>query len=1076
MKLDKPLITRTKVLLPRRPATLLTRERLLDLLCDLLDYRLIITAAPAGYGKTSLLIDLAHHVKLPVCWYALDSLDQDPHRFLAYFIASIADRFSDFGSQSSAALQTAISSGFDTDQLVSIVTNEIYEHVQEHFVLVLDDYHLVGDNQVINRFISRFVETVDENCHLIISSRTLLTLPDLPLMVARSQVGGLEFKDLAFRADEIQTLMLQNYHLTMPISEAERLAQETEGWITGLLLSAQTMWQGMADRARLARVSGVGLYDYLAQQVLDQQSSPVREFLLRTSLLDEFDAALCAAVLGPDENWEHLIDVVLRSNLFVLPVDNGDTWIRYHHLFRDFLQTQLTQRHPEQREHILRRLGAVYAERAEWEKAHDIYWRLADMPATADLIEQAGPSLVKSGRWTTLAGWIDALPAEVLASYPGLLSLRGFTAVELGEAERGLALLNQAETIFRQTRDVTRLARTLVRRAVDRRLLGEYLASLADADEALALSRRNRDMLAIQAEAQRAKGGSLYQLGRLNEAIEWLAQSLQAYTALGDEQNMAMLLMELGLAYMDTGRYNQALTHYDRALSFWRKTGDLFRQANLLNNLGVLRHLQGDYEQARQLLEEAIDCARRCGYARIEASALSSLGDLYADLDAFDAASDAYRQADRIVQQTGERFLLLYLNLAQSALSRLSGDRVQARVLLEAAQPVAQTSGSSFEQGLWRREAGRGALAEGNALQAVTHLDEATRYFDNGGQTIEAACTSVALAVAHWASENKEMAMTHLGRALHIASSLESQHPLVIAGRPVQKLLMAAQNTETIGLQVFGLLRQIAQFEQQMPALRRRLRRQASTISLTPPRLYFQALGSVRVVVNERQVTNAEWQAQVARDLFFCLLAHPNGLTKEAVGAIFWPESTPAQLKLQFKQTVYRLRRVLGQDIVLLDQDRYHANRALDYEYDVEAFLEKLSQAQAATDRTERAGAYRAALDLYTGPYLPDIEGIWACPERVRLQQAFVGAALAVAESYLETGEYEAAVDYCQRVLAQDSCQEEAYRLIMRAYAGLGNQAEVTRQFDRCRLALLQEVNVPLAPQTEELYKRLSLR
>jgi DNA-binding SARP family transcriptional activator len=259
-----------------------------------------------------------------------------------------------------------------------------------------------------------------------------------------------------------------------------------------------------------------------------------------------------------------------------------------------------------------------------------------------------------------------------------------------------------------------------------------------------------------------------------------------------------------------------------------------------------------------------------------------------------------------------------------------------------------------------------------------------------------------------------------------------------------------------------------------MPVLRRRLRRQASTVPLTPPKLYFQALGSVQVLVDGKPVTSAEWQAQVARDLLFCLLAHPKGLTKEAVGVIFWPESSPAQLKLHFKQTVYRLRRVLGQDVVLLDQDRYRINRALDYEYDVEVFLEKLAQAQATTDRAGRAVAFRAAADLYTGPYLPDVDGTWVYPEWVRLQQAFVKAVLAVAGFFLETGEYGATVDYCERVLAQDPCQEEAHRLVMRAYAAMGNQAAVTRQFERCRQASLQEANAPLAPQTEALYKRLT--
>jgi LuxR family maltose regulon positive regulatory protein len=331
-------------------------------------------------------------------------------------------------------------------------------------------------------------------------------------------VGGLSFDELAFRPEEIQTLVLQNHSLTIPDAVAEEMARETEGWITGLLLSTQTMWwQGMANRTRVARVSGVGLYDYLAQQVLDQQPPPVRDFLLRTSILEEFDADLCEAVLGPaayptGENWQGLISSVLRSNLFVQPVGDEGMWLRYHHLFRDFLQARLAEEQPDEETHILRRLGAVYAERRQWEKAYALYQRLADVESVADLIETAGLSMRRGGQLKTLSEWIDALPAEKLNSRSTLLSLCGIAATNLGETEHGLSLLNQAEALARSRGNSSELAYALVWRAVAYRFLGNYKASLADAEEALAIAEAEESLGDVQAEAS-------YRIGQLYHSI-----------------------------------------------------------------------------------------------------------------------------------------------------------------------------------------------------------------------------------------------------------------------------------------------------------------------------------------------------------------------------------------------------------------------------------------------------------------------------------------------------------------------------------------------------------------------------
>src|SRR5689334_22838688 len=115
-------ITRTKVVLPRRRSDLVTRPRLLTLLEDLLDYRLVLVAAPPGSGKTTMLVDMAHQGTLPICWYALDPLDRDPHRFIAHLIAAIAQRFPGFGAHSFAVLQE--SPRLDIPRLVTTIVNE----------------------------------------------------------------------------------------------------------------------------------------------------------------------------------------------------------------------------------------------------------------------------------------------------------------------------------------------------------------------------------------------------------------------------------------------------------------------------------------------------------------------------------------------------------------------------------------------------------------------------------------------------------------------------------------------------------------------------------------------------------------------------------------------------------------------------------------------------------------------------------------------------------------------------------------------------------------------------------------
>jgi LuxR family transcriptional regulator, maltose regulon positive regulatory protein len=1074
--MESPIpVTLTRTLLPRRRSDLMSRERLLTLLYELLDNKLTIVAAPAGYGKTSLLIDFASHIEYPVCWYSIDSLDRDPQRFLAYFISALHVKFPKFGERSMAALASAIQSDFNLDHLTTIIINDAYENISEHFVIVLDDYHLVDGSKPVDQFVSRFIQDVDENGHMMIASRTLLTLPDFPLMVARAQVGGLSFEELAFQSEELQSLLLKNYQLSISDEASFDLITQTEGWITGLLLSTQAIQKKIPDRRRVAKVSGVGLNEYF-EQVLIQLPAEIQKFLLRSSLLEEYDARLCEEVIGTaldlkDENWDGLVDSIQRSNLFVLTVGEDDIWLRYHHLFRDFLQSRMRRESPDETRRIQQGLAEYMTRKGDWEAAYRFYQHLSDYLGMADLIEQSGSVLMSSGRMQLLAKWLGDLPPDLIDARPALISLQGSLAILQGNSEHGIELLEKV--IEGQHQDEKLIARTLLRRSNAYLMAGDYKNAVADVEHALQLARTNSALRSIEAEGLRAQGTILYKQGNLKEALTWLLRSLEIYRMLDDKHNETLLLMETGPVHQALGDYTAAERSYTQALSHWRTTGNSLWQANVLTNLGFLQHMRGDYETAASTLEKALQHAKMVHVPYLEAFALANIGDLYRDVQALDEAREAYGQSGELAQRVGDRFLLVYLALSEATLERLKGNQAQAEQRLELARQRAANSGSHYENCLCDLEEGALRIAAKVPQAALQPLLNAYECFTSAGHQVEAARTCLYLAIAYHQQGLNEPASDYMSQALSLVVEPEKQQPLIVAGYWEKEHLTAFKDDRQAAELVAPFLRQVKQFEQRLPSLRRRLRQRASVVPFSPPKMIIRALGKTQVRLNDKVITSADWQTQAARDLFFILLSHPEGLTKEAVGSIFWPDISPEELKLRFKNTIYRVRHAVGKQSIVLQDDYYRFNRGLDYEYDVEDFQQAIKQALRVSVTKEKLAHYRTAIRLYKGSYLPDIEETWNIADRERLFQIYIEALLRVAELNFEGGQHQTALDFLHRALVADPCLEAAHRLAMRIHAAMGNRAAVARQYERCRQALLAEINALPSHQTQQLHDSL---
>lgn len=1074
-------ITRTKIIIPRRREDLIPRLRLRRILDEAIDNRLVIVAAPAGYGKTSLLVDFAHQSDQPVCWLSLDALDQDPQRMIAHFIAAIHQVFPEFGQSCKAALEGMPQDRINLDVLVSLIVNDAYDSISEHFVIILDDYHLVEDNADINYFINRFLLNIDENCHLVISSRRLLPLPDMPLLVARGQVGGLGFEELAFNDEEIKELYLQNHHVTLSDREVEDLAQLTEGWITGLILSTQISNGKVTKRNQPKNIAGVGLYEYLAHQVLANQPDELKEFLFQTSLLEEFDGNLCEQVIGQalgiSKDWTALMQQLQRNNLFVLPVVEDKIWLRYHHLFRDFLQSRMVQLYPDDTEKIRLRLADHYSKNEEWLLAYQVYKSIGDTEKIARMVTQAGRSLIARGRLLTLQRWLDEIPEEYFDQSAQLLSLLGAVQVMLGDPKKGIFTLTKAVQSLLAEGDREVLAHTYVRRSGAYRMIGDYTHALEDADRAIEITAES-SMEWLRAGAYYSKGTSLNKTGNLKTALEWLKKAQEDYQTTGDLESASKVSMEIAVVTRHLGQYANTEERYHEVLRYYQSTGNIVWQANLLNNLGVLHTIFGRYEEALIELESAIEYAKISGYIREEGYALVSLGDLFKDIKAYKEAGEAYNKATSILNQIHDLFLEFYINLSMAELELARGRFTRARELIESAQEIALETGSKYEMNLCKISKGKMALLHHNYHVVLSEVLPALTFFNEEGHHYEACKCRLLVGLAHTASGNRKFGHQEL---LEVTTNFRNSQMLSLLSNLKQPLENTLARIEENGLNqelapslLVEMGEYIKRFESRLPALRKQLRRRSQVVPLSAPELTILTFGKTQVKIGEHVITGMEWKSQNARDLLILLLMSPEGKTKEEIGAIFWPDLSPTELKLRFKNTIYRLRHAAGKDVVLFEDEFYLFNRGMDYEADFETFAREMSLAKESGVVADQISRLQAGIKLYKGSFLPDLSDEWVLAERERYRQLFVSGMLTLAQLLLEQGEFNNAIGIARQLLTEDPCNEYMTRIAMRAHAALGNLAAVIRQYEECVQALREEFGTRPSAQTVELFSALS--
>jgi LuxR family maltose regulon positive regulatory protein len=438
--LGAPLL-RTKLVVPSSPR-LVVRESLIDALSGGLSHPLTLVYGPAGSGKTMLVAQWAASARedRPVAWLWLEAVDNDPARFWMYVIEAMRSVAPGIGEASLAMLR-APGVNLAAEALPALI-NELAD-VSERLVLVMDDYHAIEDER-IHEGMASLIEHLPTTLRIVMTSRVEPPLR-IATLRARAQLSEIDAGQLRFSLSEAESMLNDVHGLGLTPETVKRLHERTEGWAAGLYLAVLSM-RGRDDASSfVASFTGSDrrVVDYLAAEVLDGQGELEVDFLLRTSVLDKFCAALCDAVTGARDS-RAMLDRLERVNYFLIPLDPMHEWYRYHHLFGELLRHELERRQPGRATDLHRLAGRWFLDAGMVSEAIGHLTAAGELDAASELIDAHWLAFTNAGQRESVARWMDQLPRGYIVSDGRLCLVQARTALTVGERDEVLRWVDLA--------------------------------------------------------------------------------------------------------------------------------------------------------------------------------------------------------------------------------------------------------------------------------------------------------------------------------------------------------------------------------------------------------------------------------------------------------------------------------------------------------------------------------------------------------------------------------------------------------------------------------------------------------
>jgi LuxR family maltose regulon positive regulatory protein len=1042
-----------------------------------------------------------------VAWLNLDQGDSDPVN-LFYWLVNAFEHI--LPERDFSFLRSYPSSSRGPREPISLYREWVqvmFDQINDQVQLVLDGLDRLTENAPSLLFIQTLVYEGPPHIRLILLSREEPSF-GLQELRMKQKAQVLTNDDLAFSLEETRAFFREIQKMSLNHSQVSRIHSSTEGWVGGLLLFSEAL-EKLPEEEREKYISEkmpdhlrMDAFRFFEEVILSSQPPEVREFLIKSSILDKVETELIGELMET-KAMEEVLREAARKHLFVQSIyEEGKGWVyRYHQLFRDFLQLRFnTELSPETRKSLSFKAGLLFQKRNRLEEAIRFFLKAGAYESAVPAIEKIGLDLILSLKTAELLEWLQAFPEEIRQNNPWLLYYLARARHFTNPAEN-LPIYHQVLTLFEKARDLRGCLLSLGSLIVASIWFSPELVPL---DELLAkgenllgqiknsLFLRERSMLWTgigvglmyinPRKAFQANQNGYLIACEIKEVVLQLNPLANCMVALlmldehplADEMSKKIeaILSKYpypevsfqyrsyrGIIFLVKGELENAEAEFEIARKECEQVDRSYLYPAIMQEYIILKANLGQYREAEELGQRVLQLATAQGQLLRVGFALLNLGTKYNFEGAYDQAKEYARQCFEILPSIGASSIFL-----KHKLSFLRGS-------------------------LWR---------PGEEEETVLNdLQNALDYYLSiwNGHAID---THFALALIYWRKNDENKTVQHLHSGFNIARQKGLYYIAWSSPKDIAKVCALAielgnQEDADCALKILTT-RRPPQAREELERLMNHsdpnIRAKAAKIAaalhrLSLPPLRIETLGGFRVIRSGSPVKEEEWQGSQTKNLLKAIVTYgEEGVQKEVLQENLWPEGQPTKVESSYKVALHRLRQILepdadpryGYSYIRVKENRVSLDQAL-CEVDVNKFLTLFQEGkkrEAGRRIDEALSAYQEAIDLYRGDFLSgDGNTEWADFRRGELRSNYLELIFKTARIHENRGAPRKAISFYEKALKCDPCSEDACRRLMALYAGMGRRNEALKVYLSCEKALLENLQTKPEPLTRSLYQKI---